>query len=60
MDKPHQLDLMRHSDEALARANREAAEAALVNPYFTPDLARQRAEYYRSEAAKYEASPRQS
>lgn len=51
-----QLDLMRHSDEALAKANRIAAEAALSNPFFTPEQARQRHDYYMAEAARFERS----
>ena len=53
-----QMDLIRHSDAALAKANRVAAQSALTNPFFTPEQAQQRHDYYMAEAARFERSPK--
>lgn len=49
-----QLDLYRHSPEAMAQACREAAASARVNPYEAPDDAERRARHYEAEARRYE------
>lgn len=52
-----QLDVFHHSDAAMARAYRQAAETVKYDPYF-PDAEREnRAAYYLAEAARYEARP---
>ncbi len=50
-----QLDLLRHSDQALVRANRAAAEAALVDPHWSPEQAQLRAAHYLAVADQIEA-----
>lgn len=50
-----QLDLYRHSDEAMARAYRIAAETARRDPNFTPDEGERRARAYESQAQQYES-----
>lgn len=51
-----QLDLLRHSDAGLALAYRQAAEAALMNPFETPEASAQRARYYQQQAERYGAA----
>lgn len=49
-----QLDLIRHSDAALAAAYREAARTARLNPHEPEHKAEQRARYYEQEAERLE------
>lgn len=55
MRSDKQLDLIRHSDEALIRANKLAAETARVDPFYTYEERERRANHYLAEAAKLEA-----
>lgn len=54
MKSTDQRDIFRDSDAELARANRDAAETALRNPFETPDACRRRYEYHMAEVAKLE------
>ena len=54
-----QLDVFRHSAPALARAYREAADAAIRNPFESPESSRRRAEHYLAEAERIEREIRQ-
>lgn len=53
-----QLDVFRHSDPAMARAYREAAETARRDPYWTPEQGEARARYYEAEAERIEKETR--
>lgn len=49
-----QLDIFRHGPKALIAANRMAAEIAAIDPNFSPQLQRERSQYYLDEAARLE------
>lgn len=49
-----QLDIIRHSPAALARACRIAADTELHNPYFPPDERERRAAAHTAEAERLE------
>lgn len=50
----NQLDIFDHDPARLAKANRAAAAAALVNPYATTVEQRERHDYYIREAMRLE------
>lgn len=49
-----QLDILDHSDAALAAAYREAARTARLNPYEPEERAELRARHYEQEAERLE------
>lgn len=51
-----QMDLYRNARPQLAKAYREAASTALVDPHFTPAEQRARHDHYISKAKELEAS----
>jgi len=51
-----QLDLYRHSPQALAASYRQAAETARRDPHFSPEDGEKRARHYLAEAERYERS----
>lgn len=55
-----QLDLVRHCDEAKARAYRVAAETALRNPWEPREARERRAAHYLAEAARHERPERRA
>ena len=55
-----QLDRVRHGDAAKALAYREAAAAALRNPYETPEACARRAAHYLAEAKRHERAERRA
>ena len=56
MRHDQQLDLIRHSDAAIAAAYRQAAETARVDPFWTDDQREARARHYLAEASRIEES----
>lgn len=55
MKLDRQKDIFRHSPARMAWACRQAAEAAAVNPYYSPEQRQQRAQHYRDEARRHES-----
>ncbi|WP_101926990.1 MULTISPECIES: hypothetical protein [Luteimonas] len=51
-----QLDLVRHSDAAVAAAHRLAAQTALLNPYESREACERRAAHHLAEAARLSRS----
>ena len=49
-----QLDVFRHSDTSQAEAYRNAAETALVDPFWTAEQREARARYYTEQAERLE------
>lgn len=49
-----QLDLYRHSPAAMAKAHRDAADAALMNPYETLADREKRARFHEEQAQALE------
>lgn len=54
MKSTEQTELFRHSAPFLAKAYREAAAAARLDPHWTPDEGEKRAQYFEREAARLE------
>lgn len=56
VDMPKQLDMYRDTPERMAKVYREAAEAALVNPFMATEDREARSRYYLREAERLEAT----
>lgn len=54
MKSTEQTELFRHSAPFLAKAYREAAAAARIDPHWSPDDGERRAQHYEAEAVKLE------
>lgn len=54
MKSTSQPDLLRYADAALAQAYRDAADTERRNPYYPPDEAEKRANYYLDQAQALE------
>lgn len=50
----NQMDIFRDDPSAIAKANRLAAETAIVNPYSTTSERQERHAFYIAEAEKFE------